>query len=546
MDDRQNDIALAHQDTCDWLFAKPEFQQWRDGTDLPSHNGVLWIKGIPGAGKSTLMKHTLLYCQENLTDHVHAAYFFNARGGILENSPLGMLRSLMYQLLKKNSLLCKRFILKFLDEQTKPEKVWQIGELKNFLLFEYKKHQPTPVLLLIDALDECTESEAREVISFLEDLSENAVRSQSALKICLSSRHYPRVSISKSLELILEKQNDHNEDIIKYVQHRLKVTDKEIEGEILDKAQHIFLWVVLVVEMLNKAFDDGQIEAIEKKLREVPSNLDEVFLNLLQKDNPNKQKTILMLQWVLFAVRLLRPEELYFGVLAGTDKEKLRAWDRSKVNNEVMQRFITSTSKGLVQVRKGRDGDTVQFIHKSVNDFLLRNKRLQKLDPTLEPNAVGASHNQLVACCMSYIMMKELEPLVKHMSYTRNELAFNYPFLEYASAYVLYHAEKAQAGRITQQALVQRLQQPHGEFERLRSFHDILEGKFWLIYGTGADLLYAVSLQGCYELIQIVLLEKGVNVNVRGGWFGSALQAASNQGHKAVVELLVEKGTQRR
>ena len=140
---------------------------------------------------------------------------------------------------------------------------------------------------------------------------------------------------------------------------------------------------------------------------------------------------------------------------------------------EMIKRFITSTSKGLIEVRKG-DIETVQFIHESVNDFLLRNKRLQTLDPALEQHAIGASHDRLVACCMSYIMMKELEPLVKDMPHTKKELAFNYPFLEYASTYVLYHAENAQAGCITQQALVQRLQQPHREFERLRSFHDDL------------------------------------------------------------------------
>ena len=240
------------------------------------------------------------------------------------------------------------------------------------------------------------------------------------------------------------------------------------------------------------------------------------FWTLLDKDNPDKQETILMLQWVLFAERLLKPEELYFAVLAGTETEELGAWNRSNDTPEMIKRFITSTSKGLIEVRKG-DIETVQFIHESVNDFLLRNKRLQTLDPTLEPHAIGASHDRLVACCMSYIMMEELEPLVKDIAYTKEELAFNYPFLEYASTYILYHAEKAQAGCITQQALVQRLQQPHGEFERLRSFHDVFEEYSWWKYGTGVDLLYAVSLHGYYELVQIVLLEKGADVNAQGG-----------------------------
>jgi hypothetical protein len=278
------------------------------------------------------------------------------------------------------------------------------------------------------------------------------------------------------------------------------------------------MWVVLVIEMINQAFDDGEVRAMKKKLSEVPSGLDEVFLALLNKNNPNRSRTILMFQWVLFIERLLKPEELYFAVLAGIEIEELGAWNRSYETPEMIKRFITSTSKGLIEIRKGQE-ETVQFIYESVKDFLLRNKRLQTLDPALEPHTIGASHDRLVACCMSYMMMKELEPLVKDMSCTKEELAFDYPFLEYAWTYVLYHAEKAQAGYITPQALVQWLQQPHREFERLRSFHDAFQ---YNKYGMGATLLYTVSFHGYYDLVQIVL-KNGAYIKARGGWYGNAL-----------------------
>ena len=162
------------------------------------------------------MKHTLLYCQETFKDHVIAAYFFNARGNKLEKTPLGMLRSLLYQLLEQDPLLCERFIPMFLDKQKKhgEEWEWQVGELKSFLLSEMKKFQPKPLLLLIDALDECNESEVREVVSFLESLSVNAVGAKTSLNICLSSRHYPTISMEKRLELIVEEEKEHDQDIV--------------------------------------------------------------------------------------------------------------------------------------------------------------------------------------------------------------------------------------------------------------------------------------------------------------------------------------------
>ena len=493
------------------------------------------------------MKHTLLHCQETFKGHVIAAYFFNARGNLLEKTTLGMLRSLLYQLLDQNPISCERFIPMFFDKQKKHGKEWEwrIGELKNFLLSEIKRPQSKPLLLLIDALDECNEPEARDVVSFLESLSVNAIDAKNILNICLSSRYYPNISIKRTLELLVEEETEHDKDIIKYVQLKLRVTDKEIEKELLQKAAHIFMWVVLVVEMLNKAFDDGDIRAMQKKLHEVPSDLDEVFSTLLNKDNTDKQKTVLMLQWVLFAKQLLKPEELYFAVLAGAEPEGLGAWNRSNETPEIIKRFITKTSKGLVEVHKGH-AETVQFIHGSVSDFLLRYKRLQTLDPALEPHAIGASQNRLAACCMSYIMIKELDPSVEGMSGTDSQdfgkrLAFNYPFLEYASTYVLYHANKAQEGGVAQRVLVQRLQQPHGEFKRLGILHDIFE-ESRLRYSTDTGLLYAVSLHGYYELVQNVLFDKRADVNAQGGYYGNALQAASWMGRVAVVALLLEKG----
>ena len=397
--------------------------------------------------------------------------------------------------------------------------------------------QSKPLLFLIDALDECNEPEVRKVILFLESLSINAISAQVSLNICLSSRHYPNISMDKNFELIVEGQNGHDQDIVKYIQDKLRIRDQKIEEELLKKAAGVFMWIVLVVEMLNQAYDDGEVRAIQKKLHEVPSDLNEVFRTLLDKDNPDKKGTILILQWVLFARQLLRPEQLYFAVLAGIEGDELGAWNQSTETSERIKRFITKKSKGLIKIRKGRE-ETVQFIHESVNDFLLQNKRLQTLDPALKLNAISTSHNRLRACCLSYLMIKEL-PLAKDRSQAK-ELSFGYPFLEYASTYVLNHAEETQ--EIAQEDFVQCLQQPHGEFKRLRHFHNVFEGYPSFGCVRGVKLLYMLSLHGHHKLVKVALLKKGADVNAQGGTFGNTLQAASFNGHKEIVAMLLEKG----
>ena len=42
-----------------------------------------------------------------------------------------------------------------------------------------------------------------------------------------------------------------------------------------------------------------------------------------------------------------------------------------------------------------------------------------------------------------------------------------------------------------------------------------------------------------------LLVEKGADVKIQGGFYGDALYAASSGGHEQVVRLLVEKGALR-
>ena len=552
---RRNNISLAHRGTCEWLFETTSFREWKDRTNLQNNNGVLWIKGHPGVGKSTLMKHTLLRCQKEFKDHSIAFYFFNARGSLLEKSLKGMLRSLMVQLLEQDSFLLEQFNRIYVQKETRHRGLewkweWEIGELKEFLLLQYERRQCKDTLILVDALDECNDTDVQEVVDFLENLSENAIQSGSNLRICLSSRHYPHIDMKKKIELVVEQQAEHDQDIANYVQSKLKAPNEEIYTRILEKAKHIFIWVVLVVELLNREFNKGKITAMKKKLNEMPSDLDELLSKLLEKENADDRKlTILVFQWVLFSVRPLRATELYFGAIAGTDLDDLCAWDRSQLSFEDIRRFITSTSRGLIEIAtedtdendSGKEQGNVRFIHQSVIDFLTRNQRLVKLDSALAPDPTSASQSRLASCCMNYIMQEKVRSFAMEMASRKSldEVKASYPFLEYASSNLLAHAENAQAEGISQGQLLRQLEK-HENYDILQSFHDYFPGAGSLFYG--ARLLYAMSLQGCYYLLQALLLECGPNVNDQGGYYGNALQAAVAHSSRDVVELLLKHG----
>ncbi|KAI9764206.1 MAG: hypothetical protein M1840_008596 [Geoglossum simile] len=117
----------------------------------------------------------------------------------------------------------------------------------------------------------------------------------------MRDRHYPIISMERKLDLTVEERKEHDKDIAIYLYDKLKQRDKEIEEGLLKKASGVPMWVVLVFEMLNQAFENGRITAMLKCLCEVPSDLDDMFWSLLGKGNQDRPETILMLQRLLFS-----------------------------------------------------------------------------------------------------------------------------------------------------------------------------------------------------------------------------------------------------
>ena len=528
---------------------------------------MLWIKGKPGAGKSTLMKHALRRCDDIFADHLIAAYFFHARGDVLEKTPLGMLRSIVFQLVDKDNELYEQLMpifreKRYGDRDGNGQWQWQRPQLEDFLVSAVQRRpSQRPLLLLVDALDECTDGDVRSVVGFLESLSIFAVKAGATLRICLSSRHYPYVSMKRNLELTVEGTAGHCRDITTYISERLIGRDNEIEAEVRKRADGIFMWVVIVVSLLNKAYDDGLVEAMRKMLEIVPDDLEKVFDNLLSQDDASKAETIVLLQWVLLSQRPLQLEELYFGIMTATVPESIGRWDRSKVTHDAMQRRITSLSKGLIEGRReNKDDDTddtsngqsisVQFIHQSVNDFLFRNQRLQKLDTTLKPDPIRASHGRLWACCWQYI--KQVNTVLKTKE-DMKQLRRDYPFLLYTAKYIFDHAEKALAEEMVEgtilgdpmrQAISEWLQAQDHWFEWWKMFVRTSESYSDLNDNMEAGLLYIISLRGYQSLVRLVLVEERNTrgVNIEAGHFGTALQAASDRGDIDIVRMLLDAG----
>ncbi|KAH0552862.1 hypothetical protein GP486_006936, partial [Trichoglossum hirsutum] len=469
MDARQMTIKNAHAKTCKWLLKNFEYLNWLDATKLDEHYGFLWIKGKPGTGKSTLMKFALANARKTMTDRIVISFFFNARGEGLEKSTMGTYQSLLLQLLERlPALRCIFDSLSLSISSISTSYQWSIGLLEMLLEQAIQGLGESSVVCFIDALDECEERQIRDMISFFEHLSELAMSVGVKFQVCFSSRHYPHITIRKNLDLVLEGQEGHNQDITNYLDSELKIgygeVAKQIRIELQEKASGIFLWVILVVGILNKEYDSGRIHVLQRRLQEIPSSLHELFRDILTRDSLNRDELVLCIQWVLFSRRPLSPEEAYFAILSGVEPNALSDWDPDIITRDVIERFILDSSKGLAEITKSKL-QKIQFIHESVKDFLLKENGLGNIWPELGRNFRGRSHERLKNCCLNYISIDvsthlELPKSLPKAS-SQEAIAFRrsatsaFPFLDYAVHNLLYHADVAAGRDIAQKIFIQ-------------------------------------------------------------------------------------------
>lgn len=145
-------IAPAYARTCDWLCSAP-YQRWRNQDLAPEHHGFLLVKGKPGAGKSTLMKHALEHAQVTFGHEQVVSFFFNARGTALGKSVEGMHCSLLHQMVGQVPSLSSKVVVT--DRNAYRSNGWPVAILQD--LFRQAMLQlcrKSRVNCYIDPLDE--------------------------------------------------------------------------------------------------------------------------------------------------------------------------------------------------------------------------------------------------------------------------------------------------------------------------------------------------------------------------------------------------------
>ncbi|KAF5711715.1 nacht ankyrin domain-containing protein [Fusarium mundagurra] len=537
---RRTGVEPADEETCQWLLKDPKYQHWLDPKKYIEHHGFLYIKGIPGAGKTTIMKFAYSHAERTMKDATIISFFFDASGEKLERSIEGMYRSLLWELLWKVPEL--QDVLDHSDLiplSYSHGATWTTQRLRDLFEKAVVNLGQQHLFCFVDALDECDREEDKNILRDFQTLGKTARTKNFSFYTCFSSRHYPLINIKQGNELILEHHPGHIQDLNTYIYsnlefdeyHREKADD--LRTKIHIRANGVFLWVKLVVQILNKEFAGASPPQLwAARLQEIPAELSQLFGGILKRDKEAPKRLLLLIEWILYAKRPLRWEELYFALISGLHPDCLAKWEPQRLSIAEMKRFILNSSKGLAEIT--RPGiRTVQFIHESVRGFL-KDKGLQDLRRELEvetENLESVCHDQLRKCCQVYLDFSIKNRVDKALN--KIQESKNFPFLEYATSYILHHADSA--GKPTQHSFLEDF--PLKDWIALNNLFQTVD-THW--HEETARLLYILAENNLTNLMASALCIDP-RIDMEGKQYKYSLFAALANGHRDAVKVLLQQ-----
>ncbi|KAI8649860.1 hypothetical protein NCS56_01436800 [Fusarium sp. Ph1] len=563
IESRFHDIDTAAQATCDWLFRHQMYTRWAS-----CDRGLLWIKGKPGSGKSTLLGHVLrnVVATPTITkSDLILSFFFHDRGANLQRTPLGLFRSLLHQLREASDALSD--IVDTFQQRCetvgKPGEKWQWHprELQRFLESTLLKVLKTrPVWLFIDALDECGEESAVELVDGFKSLIQTLPTiGLKHFHICFTCRHYPILEVDCALQICVEREN--RKDISTFVQGKLSSfrgrTSSTIPDLITKRADGLFLWAWLVAkQVLDLERKGAGLKKIEAVILSVPQELDALYRQLIQSMSPDSLKLI---HWICFATRPLSLDELRWAMVADADCPYWSLFECQSAgdypsDDDGMKRRVQTLSCGLAEVtspvhrglfrREGSIGSgRVQFIHQTVKDFFVE-KGLWALDESANPDTVvGMAHFRLSRSCIRYLAMEEIG---QSTNYEREELMAKFPFLHYATTSWVAHTKQSDARSVPQEDLLEYFAGLLNTLiERWVRIYRILD-----IYSDdyppeGTSLVHVMSRYGLAGALLTILKKAdqvSINIDAKDSHGRTPLWWAAAHGHEAIVRLLLDRG----
>ncbi|KAI1740332.1 hypothetical protein F4680DRAFT_116318 [Xylaria scruposa] len=446
---RQRKIESAHARTFGWIFQPSiSFNHW-----LREGSGTFWVQGKAGSGKSTLMK---FICSHSITMKslhewagskrlVTAEFFFWSAGTRLQKSREGLLRSLLFEILRKCPELIPRVSkshhkapfrrrgpYSYIDD----EELWSQEDLMVAYrsLVSYCDEEDVKFCFFIDGLDEF-EEESKTHSDLIETL--RVLNASQNIKFCVSSRPWTVFSdaFGEDPDRLLKLEDLTRDDIRSYVHDKFKDHDQfkllcvnnpqyaDLVEDITRQAQGVFLWVYLVVRDLLEGFSHSDtIRTMRKRLETFPAELEQFFQHMIDSVSPIYVPQMVRTLWLatsapepqfLMVYSLLDDASDDITVFMDGRSPKRMYDDEVRTRTQQMRRRLDGRCRGLLEVVADEPNVglyfafKVDFLHRTVRDFLLGSPEIRQiLDQQRFADLSGMGHsasNAWLLPCMSVL-----------------------------------------------------------------------------------------------------------------------------------------------
>ncbi|KAK8103282.1 hypothetical protein PG984_016428 [Apiospora sp. TS-2023a] len=419
---RERKIEKAHKGTFKWLAnpsaqanqlkSCPHFFHWlRDG------DGIFWLHGKPGSGKSTFMKFA--FAQESVAESLQhwadgcklfkASFYFWCAGYPLQKSLEGLLRTLLFKILQQMPDAIPSIVSD--PELTVPlsyNEDWDLDTL--FRMYEIIVHQKKDVkfCFFIDGLDELNDDEHRSVRDLISTL--DRLEMSDKIKLCVASRPWQEFKdvYGQTPSQRLKLEDLTRDDIHAYVSDcfkshtrflELRNRDSNYENlveEVVNRAEGVFLWVRLVVGQLLDGFTSGKsVQTLQQQVMKYPEDLDKFFsdiINSIPAADRNRAAQLLRVAAEADQPRLLIFYQFLNNIILDEADELDASYtplnkDDAQTRCDNMRRQLNASSRGLLEVTTDNDMIThvagserespyfrlkVDFLHRTVRDFLVK------------------------------------------------------------------------------------------------------------------------------------------------------------------------------
>lgn len=314
IDDRKTNINERHFQTLDWALDPLEATlKWDNLAEwLRNGNGLYWLAGKAGSGKSTLMKYlsnhpqaiTLVKEWAGQSELVTLQFFFYALGRLEQKSQEGILRSLLFQFLDKHRNLVEDVLPAMWKEASITEdkghdlEAPSIPEMQISLLQLVESISADKKFwILIDGLDEF-EGKHSTIAAFLSRLERLP-----NIKILVSSRPLPvfvsafdRAPKMYLQDLTRRDIETYINDTILYHPRMAQISNvetreaMEIVETLVKKASGVFLWVVLACQSILEGLEEyDTFPELMNRTMKMPPELGDFFHQMITRIGPEKR-----------------------------------------------------------------------------------------------------------------------------------------------------------------------------------------------------------------------------------------------------------------